>query len=236
MSVPNVRRFDIPSVAGTIATPIVFCSLKKMFAFPAKLYPLTDRKISQLSHLDQVQQLIRGGARMIQLREKHLDPREFYNEAADCMRLARARGVRIIINDHAGIALALGADGVHLGQDDLPPAAARRLLGPDAIIGFSTHNVEQAQHAAQQPVDYIAIGPIFATSSKVDPEPVVGLDGLSRVREVTGSIPLVAIGGIGLENAAAAISAGADAIASIGGLLGLTASIEARTRQLLDWL
>ena len=102
-----------------------------------------------------------GGADLIQLREKHLAPREFYREAEDALSIARALGVLLIINDRVDIALALKADGVHLGQDDLPPDAARALLGEQAIIGFSTHTVEQARAAARMPVDYIAIGPVF---------------------------------------------------------------------------
>ncbi|MFL6282273.1 MAG: thiamine phosphate synthase, partial [Pyrinomonadaceae bacterium] len=130
-----------------------------------KLYPITDRRLSGLSHAEQVARLIDGGATFIQLREKHLSPREFYVEAEEALRVARARGVKLIINDRADIALALGADGVHLGQDDMPPEAARSLLGGGAVVGFSTHGVEQAIAAARLPVDYIAVGPIFKTAS-----------------------------------------------------------------------
>ena len=207
-----------------------------MFIFPSRLYPLTDTHLSGLSHEEQVARLIEGGVRLIQLREKHLGPREFYCEAEAAVRVAHAAKARILINDRVDLALALGADGVHLGQDDLPPEAARRLMGADAIIGFSTHNPKQAQHAAQLPVDYIAIGPIFATTTKVKPEPPVGLDGLRRVRDVIGAVPLVAIGGVSLENARAVISAGADAVALIGALFTRQSSIEDRTRQLLELL
>jgi thiamine-phosphate pyrophosphorylase len=121
--------------------------------------------------------------------------------------------VKIIINDRVDIALALKADGVHLGQEDLGPDAARRILGPDAIIGFSTHNLEQARLAAQMPIDYVAIGPIFGTSTKQSSNPSVGLEGLRRVRQTLTSIPLVAIGGITLENIASVLKAGADVAA-----------------------
>ena len=160
-----------------------------------RLYPLTDRRLSGLSHAEQVSQLSEGGATLVQLREKILSPFEFYTEAEAALRVARERGVKIIINDRVDIALALKADGVHLGQDDLPPEAARRILGPDAIIGFSTHDPEQARLAAQMPVDYIAIGPIFATATKEASDPPVGLEGLRIVRQTVGTIPLVAIGG-----------------------------------------
>src|ERR1700750_1762555 len=114
-----------------------------------KLYPITDRRLSGLSHAEQAARLIEGGAALIQLREKHLSPREFYVEAEAALKIARARGVKLIINDRADIALALGADGVHLGQDDMPPEAARALLGEGAVIGFSTHSAEQAIAAAR---------------------------------------------------------------------------------------
>jgi thiamine-phosphate pyrophosphorylase len=201
-----------------------------------KLYPITDVGLCGLSHAEQVARLGAGGATLVQLREKHLSPRDFYREAEDALRAARRLGVRLIINDRADVALALGADGVHLGQDDLEPSAARRLLGTEALIGFSTHNLEQAREAARLPVDYIAIGPIYATSSKENPDPLVGLEGLRRIREATGSIPLVAIGGITRENAPYVLSAGADAVACIGSLLARPAQIEARTREFLSIL
>lgn len=201
-----------------------------------KLYPITDARLSGLSHAEQVRRLSAGGATFVQLREKHLAPREFYHEAEEALRLARSRGVRLIINDRVDIALALHTGGVHLGQDDLPPEAARELLGEDAIIGFSTHSVEQAREAARLPVDYLAIGPIFETSSKENPDPVVGLDGLRRVREITGEIPLVAIGGIRLENIGEVLKAGANAVAVISLLLAEPPEIETRTREILTAL
>lgn len=179
------------------------------------IYPLTDRFISNLSHADQVLQLGQKGIPLIQLREKLLSPLEFYQEAVAALRMARELGVKIIINDRVDIALALKADGVHLGQNDLPPEAARRLVGPEVIVGFSTHNPEQARLAAKMPVDYIAIGPIFQTSTKSDSEPPVGLVGLRQVRQVVGQIPLVAIGGIKAENRLEVLEAGADAVAMI---------------------
>jgi thiamine-phosphate pyrophosphorylase len=171
---------------------------------------------------------------LVQLREKHLSPKDFYVEAEAALRTAREGGVRLIINDRVDIALALSADGVHLGQDDLPPLAARRLLGQQSIIGFSTHTLEQARAAAQMPVDYIAVGPIFATLSKENPDPAVGLDELARVREAIGPIPLVAIGGITPENAQEVIAAGADSVAVIGALISEPAEIEARMRKMLS--
>jgi thiamine-phosphate pyrophosphorylase len=206
-----------------------------MFTLP-KVYPITDLAISHLSHAEQVIRLSAGGATVIQLREKNLAAREFFKEAQEALGKARERGVKIIINDRLDIALALKADGVHLGQDDLPPAEARRLLGPDAIIGFSTHNFEQAACAAQLPVDYLAIGPIFPTSTKQNPDPPVGLPGLSRVRQVVGEIPLVAIGGINADRAPAVFAAGADSVAIMSALLSDPNQIAARTKNLLAQL
>lgn len=185
-----------------------------------KLYPITDRRLSGLSHAEQVARLCEGGARLIQLREKHLSPREFYREAEEALSVARACGARVVINDRADVALALGADGVHLGRDDLQPAAARELLGESAIIGFSTHSPEQAAEAARMPLDYVAIGPVFQTSSKENPDPVVGLEGVRRVREeMRETLSLVAIGGVTADRARSVIEAGAHCVAVIGALL-----------------
>jgi thiamine-phosphate pyrophosphorylase len=198
-----------------------------------RLYAITDTRLSGLSHAEQVGRLILGGARLIQLREKHASAREFFREAAAALQVARALGARLIINDRVDIALALGADGVHLGQDDLPPEAARRLLGERALIGFSTHNLEQAVAAAGLPIDYLAIGPIFPTASKENPDPVVGLGGLLQVRAALPSLPLVAIGGMTLENGPQALASGADSLAVISALLTEPSRIEARTK---DWI
>lgn len=196
------------------------------------VYPITDIKISGLSHADQVAILAGAGATSVQLREKTLPALDFYNEAKAALAVAKQRGVQLIINDRVDIALALGASGVHLGQDDLPPEAARKLLGDEAIIGYSTHNVAQAIAAANLPVDYIAIGPIFATGTKANPDPVVGLDGLRAVRASIGDMQLVAVGGITAANAAAVIEAGADSVALVSALLsggGTTLSDRYRT-------
>ena len=184
-----------------------------------RVYPITDTQISGISHAEQISLLADAGATFVQLREKNRQALDFYNEARAALGVARERGVSLIINDRVDIALALGADGVHLGQDDLPPEATRKLLGDDAVIGYSTHNVAQAIAAATLPVDYIAIGPIFETGSKTNPDPVVGLEGLRAVRKAIPDMPLVAIGGITEQNAKAVIDAGADSVAIISALL-----------------
>jgi thiamine-phosphate pyrophosphorylase len=199
-----------------------------------KIYPITDRDVSGLSHLEQVRRLADGGATMIQIREKTAPASEFYRDALEVVAFARERGLRIIINDRVDVAMAVGADGVHLGQHDLPPEEARRLLGNTAIVGFSTHSIEQASRAVAGPVDYIAIGPVFPTSTKAKPDPVVGLDGVRAVRSAIGDFPLVAIGGIDRETVNGVISAGADSVAIISDLLSDPDAIAARMGQFIQ--
>lgn len=184
-----------------------------------KVYPITDTYLSGLSHAEQVARLIEGGASLIQLRDKHAAPRDFYREAAAALQVAHDHHARLIINDRVDIALALKADGVHLGQTDIPATAARQLLGKEAIIGFSTHNPEQARLAAEFPVDYLAFGPIFQTSTKENPDPVTGLFRLRELSPIKPALPLVAIGGITLANAVEAFNAGADSVAVIAQLI-----------------
>jgi thiamine-phosphate pyrophosphorylase len=197
-----------------------------------RFYPLTDRAISGLSHAEQVSTLAQAGVSVVQLREKTLSPRQFYEEALAAVNVARANDLTIIINDRVDIALALKT-GVHLGQYDLHPEAARSLLGDEAIIGFSTHSWQQAQAAMNMPVDYVAIGPIFATSSKVNHEPPVDLEGLCQVKSAANK-PLVAIGGITLQNCSAVLSAGADAVAVIQDIWGSTKSPIERTHLFIE--
>ncbi len=198
-----------------------------------KIYPITDTQMSGLSHAEQVARLIEGGASFIQLRDKISAPREFYREAAAALQIARNRGARLIINDRVDIALALKADGVHLGQTDVPVAAARHLLGQEAIIGFSTHNAEQAKLAIALPVDYLAFGPIFPTLSKNNPDPITGLGAMAEVVAIKGSLPLVAIGGIKGENVLEVLKAGADTVSVIAELLADPARIPENMNKML---
>jgi len=201
------------------------------FTLP-KIYPITDTRISGLSHLEQVSRLVAGGALMIQLRGKTETAGEFYQAAVEAVDYAHQHGVKVIINDRADIALASGADGVHLGQDDLPPEHARSLLGKDAIIGFSTHSMGQARDALAMPIDYLAIGPIFATSTKTDHDPVVGLEGLRTVRELNDDFPIVAIGGIDRRTAASVLAAGANCVALISDIVSDPSKITERMQEL----
>jgi thiamine-phosphate pyrophosphorylase len=203
------------------------------FSLP-KLYPITDARITGLSHAEQVERLAAGGATLIQLREKLASPREFYESALEAMKAARRLKVQIIINDRLDIAIAVGADGAHLGQDDLPPERARAIAGEDFIIGFSTHSLKQALEASSAPIDYLAIGPVFQTSTKENPDPVVGLEALGEIKRRI-SKPLVAIGGITLDRAQETIAAGADSIAVISDLHS-TNDIAARAREFFNRL
>jgi thiamine-phosphate pyrophosphorylase len=206
-------------------------NVRRSFRLP-RVYPITDTRISGLSHAEQVALFADGGATLVQLRDKHGSGAQFYEQAKAALVVAAERGVRLVINDRVDVALALGGVDVHLGQDDLPPEAARRLLGDDAVIGFSTHNLTQAIEAASWPIDYLAIGPIFATSTKENPDPVIGLEGLRAVRDAIGEKPLVGIGGITAANAREVIDAGADSVAMISGLLASPTEVSSTLRDL----
>ena len=202
------------------------------FKLPS-IYPITDTRLSRLSHAEQVARLIDGGATLIQLRDKLSAPADFLLQAEAALSVARRNNVRLIINDRVDIALALGADGVHLGQSDLPPEVARRLMTSRAIIGFSTHNAEQLKIASILPVDYVAFGPIFETGTKKDHEPVASLAGLRSARAILGNTPLVAIGGITAANAPDVLDAGANSIAVISALLSNPAQISENLHRML---
>ena len=173
-----------------------------------------------------------GGAGILQVRHKGHWSRGFFESASAVARLCREAGAALVVNDRADFALLLGA-GLHVGQDDLPPRDARRLMGPDAAIGFSSHNVAQLCSAGGEPVDYVALGPVFATASKRNPDPVTGVEEVRRCRSLIEK-PLVAIGGITQENAVDVLRAGADSVAVIAGLLperGTAHSLRERMEQ-----
>lgn len=199
-----------------------------------RVYALTDVQLSGISHAGQVQLLALGGVSFVQLREKHMPDMEFYEEAKRALEVAQRNDVKLVINDRAVVALAIRAPGIHLGQDDHPPQSMRIMLGESAVIGYSTHNVDQAVAAVKLPIDYLAIGPIFPTTSKTDTSPVLGLDGLRAVRRAIGDFPLVAIGGITHTNARSVIEAGADSVAVISALLSEPRRIIENTRNLVQ--
>ena len=168
------------------------------------------------------ERLAAGGVTLMQYRNKSGSARQMLEQARELKRLLGGR-VRLIMNDRADLCLAAEFDGLHLGQDDLSPEAARRIIGSEfhgkpRWLGVSTHNPEQLTEADKTSTDYLAIGPVFATASKANPDPVVGLEGVRRARELT-SKPLVAIGGITRANARSVIEAGADSVAVISDLL-----------------
>jgi thiamine-phosphate pyrophosphorylase len=164
--------------------------------------------------------LAEAGCTVMQYRAKQLNVRDALAQARELRRLLP--GITLIMNDRADLCLAAAFDGVHVGQDDLSPEAARGVVGVERIVGLSTHNSAQMTEALGKPVDYLAIGPVFATVSKANPDPAVGLEGVSearRLRDESGrALPLVAIGGITLDNATDVLKAGADSVAVIGGL------------------
>jgi thiamine-phosphate pyrophosphorylase len=185
----------------------------------ARLYPIIDRSFFQDSSsiCRCAEELVAAGCTLIQYRNKSGSARQMIEEARE-LRARLGEGIKFIMNDRADLCLAAGFDGLHVGQDDLSPEAARRIVGPDRWLGVSAHNPEQLALADRSSADYLAIGPVFATSSKAKPDPVVGLAGVRRARELTRK-PLVAIGGITRENGLSVIDAGADAVAVISDLL-----------------
>jgi thiamine-phosphate pyrophosphorylase len=166
-----------------------------------------------------VEAAVAGGVTVVQLRAKGLAGGPFVELAHEIVRALAEPGVPLIVNDRLDVALACGAAGVHLGQDDLPVPLARRILGPGATIGVSANTPEQARRAELEGADYVGAGPVFATASKETSLPVLGPEGVGRIKRAVG-IPVVAIGGIGAGNAAAVAAAGADGIAVISAILG----------------
>jgi thiamine-phosphate pyrophosphorylase len=158
-----------------------------------------------------------AGVTLLQYRNKYGNPQRLLDHARE-IRKRLGKSVRLIINDRADLCVAADFDGVHVGQEDLSPEGARRVIGLNRILGVSTHNPEQLQEADASAADYLAIGPVFGTKSKENPDPVVGLDGVQRARALTKK-PLVAIGGITRQNARSVIEAGADSVAVISDLL-----------------
>jgi thiamine-phosphate pyrophosphorylase len=177
--------------------------------------------------------MLDSGAAILQIRHKGVWSRRLVEQAGQVARLCQQARALLVINDRADIAMLLGA-GLHLGQDDLPPSDARRLIGPAALLGFSTHNSGQIAAAAAEPVDYLAFGPMFPTRSKANPDPVVGVDGLSACRRLTAR-PLVAIGGVTRGNAPQVLAAGADSLAVISDLLPADCSAAAIAERIRDW-
>jgi len=177
-----------------------------------EIYCITDRALSGLSPTGQTRQMLAGGARVLQLRDKNASPSEQMREAMSVRALTREAGALFIVNDDLDIAMACDADGVHLGQDDLSPIAARHRAGNDFIIGLSTHTSEQLRAALNAPVDYIAVGPVFGTTTKLNPDATTGVGLVEEALRLAGARPVVAIGGIHAGNISQIPSAAAAAI------------------------
>ena len=184
-----------------------------------RFYPILDTATLQLRGLDAVvaaEALLTAGARILQLRHKAHFDRATYADAQRIASMCRDSGTLFVINDRVDIAMLLDA-AVHVGQDDLPPSDARNLIGPGRVVGFSTHNETQFRAATQEPIDYIALGPIYGTVSKQNPDPQVGVEELRRLKPLA-QVPLVAIGGITRSTAPGVWAAGANSIAVVGDL------------------
>jgi len=202
-----------------------------------RLYPILDTEIYEqrgFDLIDAARAVLEAGAEIIQFRHKGEFTQQRWEQAKALRELCHLAGAQFVMNDRVDYASLLGG-GAHLGQDDLPPAAARTLIGPEAILGFSTHNEGQLRQAESEPVDYIALGPIFPTGSKRNPDPVLGLDELTRLRPIV-SKPLVAIGGIRLDDSLAVLDAGADSIAVISALLPENGGLVALGMEVQRWL
>ena len=197
------------------------------------LYAITDSSIRpELSNIEIARRVLAGGAGILQLRGKGLSSRELLELAREIRELTRKAGATFIVNDRADIAILSDADGVHLGQDDLPIAEARKILGREKLIGISTHNLDQALKAEQEGSDYIGFGPVFGTKTKADAEEAKGIEALKEVKKKV-SIPVIAIGGINLENLKEVIDAGADGVAVISAIVKAE-NIEETTKRFIE--
>lgn len=203
--------------------------------FP-RLYAIIDADslaVRSIDLLEFANGLWEGGVELLQYRNKQGSARKILDDAAKLNDFRDERNLKLIMNDRADLALLCGFDGVHVGQDDLSPEDARRIVGPNAWVGVSTHSAEQVAEADTADCDYIAYGPIFATASKKDSEPVVGLDGLRAARSLTRK-PLIAIGGITRRNCRAVLDVGADSVAVISGLFPESSERAGSTRQIAE--
>jgi thiamine-phosphate pyrophosphorylase len=193
---------------------------------------ITDERLSGLRHREVAAQALEGGATMIQLRDKGGDLRSLYDEAVAIRHLCRRYRRLFIVNDRLDVALLAEADGVHLGQEDLPAGLARPLLHRGMLLGISTHSVEEAREAEAAGADYIGFGPVFPTRTKTGTRAIVGLDGIRMVKAAV-TLPVLAIGGITLERVPEVVRAGADGVAVISAIVG-SGSITATCRQFLS--
>lgn len=193
----------------------------EMKTFDLSLYLVLDPDLCGGAEgmLRTTEEALEGGVTIVQLRAPTWKKRALAACARDLLEILRPRGIPLIINDHADVAATVGADGLHVGQDDLSPADARRIIGPDMILGLSAGNVDEVRGVDPALVDYLGIGPVWATATKKDAGAAVGVDGLAGLRAVT-PLPVVAIGGIGESNAADVMRTGVDGIAVVSAICG----------------
>jgi thiamine-phosphate pyrophosphorylase len=183
-----------------------------------RLYVILDAALLTTPESDCAQKLVDAGVRLLQYRNKSASTRELFESSRRLSAHLIPQGVTFLVNDRADVVSLAAASGVHLGQEDLGVEEARVVIGPERLVGVSTHNLQQFQQAAATSADYLAVGPVFATSTKANPDPVVGTDFIRQVRGLTNK-PIVAIGGITLDRAAEVIQAGADSVAVISDIL-----------------
>ena len=201
-----------------------------------RVYPILDSETLErraIGFAAAAAALLEGGAGILQIRHKGHWSREFFETARAVARLCREAGVPLVVNDRADFALLLEA-GLHVGQDDLTPRDARKLVGSEPLLGFSSHNVNQLCAAGGEPVDYVAFGPVFPTNSKRNPDPVVGVTEVRRCRALLDK-PLVAIGGITRATAPAVLEAGADSVAVISDLIPEPATAKSLRERMEEW-
>jgi thiamine-phosphate pyrophosphorylase len=199
-----------------------------------RLYVILDAALLRIPAKECAKSLIDAGVRLIQYRNKRASGRELFETSSELAEYLNPLGVQFIVNDRVDVAALAGAGGVHVGQDDLGVEQARQVMGEGKWVGISTHNPGQFRSALETSAEYIAVGPIFATGSKENPDPVVGVGFVREARAMTDK-PIVAIGGITLEQAAEVIEAGADSVAIIGDILGAE-NVGKRARQYVDLL
>lgn len=201
-------------------------------ALPSRLYLIVDPLDTGRDPVALALAMLAAGGRLLQLRLKGVPTRDLLAVAARLREMTLAAGATFIVNDRADIALAVGADGVHLGQEDLPVEVARQLVGPERLLGFSTHSEIQLEAARSAGADYLSLGPIFATTSKAAADPVIGVQRLRAARLLVAQ-PLVAIGGITAATARAVLDAGADAVSVIAAVVRAP-DVQRATAELLE--
>jgi thiamine-phosphate pyrophosphorylase len=201
-----------PQNSGQSSSPAM------LFKIP-RIYPITDKNLARrTSHFSILRELVRGGARVVQIRDKSTPLRELLKDLSRCVEFASLNGVTLIVNDRCDLAIACDAMGVHLGQDDLPPEAARKILGHTRIVGLSAHSLTQVRNARDLPIEYIGFGPVYPTSTKRDAAPAVGLRRLAAACRIS-NVPVVAIGGIGMNQVCEVLETGAASAAVISALM-----------------